>query len=74
MKGCERNEERNELFSRQYLLDSIYAGKISKCPIVLKPALAVPPSKYPDIVNKTSVVYIYTACHDRTSVWSLTET
>lgn len=45
---------------------------MSKCPIVLKPALAVPPSKYPDIVNKTLVVYIYTACHDCTSVWSLT--
>lgn len=45
---------------------------MSKCPIVLKPALAVPPSKYPDIVNKTLVLYIYTACHDRTSVWSLT--
>lgn len=29
---------------------------MSKCPIVLKPALAVPPSKYPDIVNKTLVV------------------
>lgn len=58
-----------------YLLDSIYAGKMSKCPIVLKPALAVPPSKYPDIVNKTPVVYdcIYTACRDRTSVLNLTE-
>lgn len=35
-----------------------------------------PTSKYPDIVNKTPVVYdcIYTACRDRTSGLNLTET